>query len=658
MRGFALMKNQAFELDGVLHRIEQIFENGSITIENRETSLLSSVSKKELLAAYAEGRFVFVDKDTGSTPDIALGDDARARYGRPFSELSPEIQIAALRRKAYVDILFANGRPAFTPKVIWKYIEQAALALRDKKPPSPTTLYRWYRAITTSGDPRKLIPRHDLRGPREPRTDQRVVDLYMESVVEASTITRQWSMKDVAARLARKLSRENHFLPAEQHFKLPSPRTLYRLMDRIPEYDVAVLKDGKAAADRRCRITRNGVKVSRVLERVEIDHTPLDVFVIDQVTGLPCGRPTLTMLIDVYSRMPLGYYISFDDTSTLAVMRAVRHALLPKRRVEAVVPKVHVVHDWPCHGRFEVLVCDNGAEFHSDSLAAACFDLRIQLLFCPARQPRFKGTVERFLKTCNYGFAHKLPGASLAHFTERGDYDPLKHAVLTIAEFTHLLEKWMLDDYAQSIHRNLGTTPWKKWHEGVASVSQKLPRSVEEIAVCLGVDAVRSLRHDGIQLNNVQYVSDELLAIIRMHGEGVRVRVTSDPENVGSIWLWPPGEHERIRVPAVHADYAEGLRLAQHRMILKYRRDQEDRGEHKGLMEARLEIADAISLGAFSKRLRSRRKAAKLAGVSNENPSGNAVPVATQSPPPRKTRPAIDLTQSGRKLSRIQRTII
>ncbi|MFP3467682.1 hypothetical protein SB754_19510, partial [Leifsonia sp. SIMBA_070] len=94
------------------------------------------------------------------------------------------------------------------------------------------------------------------------------------------------------------------------------------------------------------------------------------------------------MLIDVFSRMPLGYYISFDDTSTLAVMRAVRHALLPKKPARAVVPNLTVQNPWPCYGRFEVLVCDNGAEFHSDSLAAACFDLQMQLLFCPKRQPR------------------------------------------------------------------------------------------------------------------------------------------------------------------------------------------------------------------------------------------------------------------------------
>ncbi|KVL38484.1 hypothetical protein WS96_06610 [Burkholderia sp. MSMB1835] len=75
------------------------------------------------------------------------------------------------------------------------------------------------------------------------------------------------------------------------------------MFDRVDEYDVAILKDGKASADRRFKITKTGVPVTHILERVEIDHTPVDVFLVDDRTGLPCGRPTVTMLLDKFSRM-------------------------------------------------------------------------------------------------------------------------------------------------------------------------------------------------------------------------------------------------------------------------------------------------------------------------------------------------------------------
>lgn len=78
------------------------------------------------------------------------------------------------------------------------------------------------------------------------------------------------------------------------------------------------------------------------------------------------------------------------------------------------------------------MVVDNGMEFHGNDLDSVAYDLGIRIQFCPKHQPRFKGVVERYLGTCNRFFAHQLPGTSLSRWHLRGDYDPLKHAVLII----------------------------------------------------------------------------------------------------------------------------------------------------------------------------------------------------------------------------------
>jgi putative transposase len=561
----------------------------------------------------------------------------------------------ALRKKRYVDALIERGRPAFTPRVLRLVLRKISEKLRDANPPSPTTAYRWCRALRDSDDPRKLIPRFDQRGPKKPKTRQDIIDLFMESLVEASNRTKAWTLGDAADKLKEKIDHANQFRASSDQLRAPSIRTLYRLLDRVDEYDVAVLTEGKSRADKRYRVTRRGERTTHILQRVEVDHTPLDLFLIDEQTGIPCGRPTLTMLIDQYSRMPLGYYVSFNDTSTLAVMRALRHAILPKKPVTAAVPNLVVKHSWPCYGRFDCLVADNGAEFHSDSLEAACFDLKIRMLFCPARQPRFKGTIERFLKTCNYNFAHKLPGTSLARWTDRGDYDPLKTAVLTIAEFTHVFEKWLLDVYAQTIHRGIRTTPWNLWHKSAANYVIKLPTSASEIAMHLGVEKTRSVRHDGIRLHNLQYVSADLLPIMQTYGEGVRVRVNYDPDDIGNIWIWAPDSQNRIEVPALHAEYADGLRLAQHELIQRYLREQERSDESPDeLLKARLEIANAMKSEAFDQRLRVRRRAMKKAGVSNEMPTGSG-PKVTE-PTPRTVTPHHDEPIAAQRYDRRQRS--
>jgi hypothetical protein len=48
------------------------------------------------------------------------------------------------------------------------------------------------------------------------------------------------------------------------------------------------------------------------LSAAQIDHTPVDAIMVDNVHRHPIGRAWLTLLIDLFSRMVLGYHISFD----------------------------------------------------------------------------------------------------------------------------------------------------------------------------------------------------------------------------------------------------------------------------------------------------------------------------------------------------------
>jgi putative transposase len=68
----------------------------------------------------------------------------------------------------------------------------------------------------------------------------------------------------------------------------------------------------------------------RPLERVECDETKLDLMVIDTETRLPLGRPWLTTMIDVCTKMITGFYLSFHPPGYLSVMRCLLHAIRPK----------------------------------------------------------------------------------------------------------------------------------------------------------------------------------------------------------------------------------------------------------------------------------------------------------------------------------------
>lgn len=56
----------------------------------------------------------------------------------------------------------------------------------------------------------------------------------------------------------------------------------------------------------------SGITTTRVLERVELDHTELDIHVLHDDYKTLLGRPNITALIDHYSGMLLGFQISFE----------------------------------------------------------------------------------------------------------------------------------------------------------------------------------------------------------------------------------------------------------------------------------------------------------------------------------------------------------
>jgi hypothetical protein len=91
----------------------------------------------------------------------------------------------------------------------------------------------------------------------------------------------------------------------------------------------ALLRDregAKAAADK-FRPVRSTYNAAYALQIVQIDHTKLDVFVVDELQRLPIGRPWLTLAIDVASRMVAGYHLSLEPPSASAVALALHHAV-------------------------------------------------------------------------------------------------------------------------------------------------------------------------------------------------------------------------------------------------------------------------------------------------------------------------------------------
>lgn len=616
MAGFGLRKNMVFEWRGGTFRIDRLQPNGEVLLESVDGGSLSLVQRHQLLDDYAQG---LISAPTTVEPSHK----AIPTYSRPLDQLPAEVQKEAKRRRRYLEAICAEGKPVFTPDYLVPIIEHVAEAISDAKPPSVITIYRWHKRFVAANDARALVPRYDLRGMRRSRQSNRLHELLSEAMAEAYSATPLATGKGVYSRLLAKIETENRRSLSDTPCAPPSERTIYRMLAKADLYELTALKEGKASADRRFRVGKAGARTTRILERIEIDHTPLDLFLVDERTWLPLGRPTLTVAIDHFSRMPLGYYLSYGSPSAAAVIGALRHGILPKSPTATAIADLAVEHRWPTYGIPETVVADNGLEFHGVDLEGLAFDLGFRLEFCPKRQPRFKGTIERYLKTINYHFAHQLPGASFARFHQRGDYDPQKCALMTLSEFKNLFEKWVVDVYAQTIHKGIGTTPWQRWHEGLAAHEPKLPADLCVLQQRIGQSSSRKLRRDGFELNGIRYNGDVLAHILRRFGEGVEIRVVYDPEDLGSVHVWGPDDTEPKAVQALELGYARGMTKQQNSLIRQLLRDEGANTEDRvALQRARNDMTKAVEELMVSRKQKARQRSAHLRGFSSSKPNG------------------------------------
>lgn len=134
-----------------------------------------------------------------------------------------------------------------------------------------------------------------------------------------------------------------------QHTKPPFARLVYDvqtrcLQDGLPPPNWRTIKQRVLDIDLRTRARRRGevdvmketeatpgsYAASRPLEIVQIDHTRVDVIVIDGETGKPCGRPWLTLAMDVFTRMVTGFYLTMDAPSRLSISLCLLHAVYDK----------------------------------------------------------------------------------------------------------------------------------------------------------------------------------------------------------------------------------------------------------------------------------------------------------------------------------------
>jgi len=310
--------------------------------------------------------------------------------------------------------------------------------------------------------------------------------------------------------------------------------------------------------------------------------------------------------------MVLGFHISFSPPSVEAVMHCLRHAVLPKIDLKARYPALK--NSWLAHGLPETLVVDNGLEFHAEALEVAALGLGFRIEFGGKRKPFHKGAIERFLKTLNYNLIHKLPGTSFAKYWQRFDFDPLKHALITLEKLNEVIHRWILDVYSQQMHRGISEPPALRWQRESKMYAPELPACVDKLDIHLSQVAHRRVWHYGIQLHGDQlYQSSELQDLRRRYGEKLEVQVRFHNADMTQIHVQDPESEEYITVENIAPEEVRGMSATQYKWIRAYRKKMARTEERElSIAEAKAELRNLVSELFESKKLRDRTKGERM----------------------------------------------
>lgn len=276
-------------------------------------------------------------------------------------------------------------------------IQEIASKSLDAKPPSASTLRNWLKKFLCSGsnpfsllDLRPLVKRPKRIGQQtEALIDAALAKHYMQR----SGVSVAETYRRLISSIKSKMRAEDCEIPE------PSLRTVQRRVNEIDPYVRDFNRHGSDYAKKKWRYSLKGDQSTRILERVEVDHTWLDLWVLDPTSGVPIGRPWITVVMDRMSGYILGLYISFYGPSVATVAHAIKNSILPKDELISALPEIAV--PWTAMGVAELYVLDNGLEFHANAFKRLMWELRADLLYNPVRQPWLKASVERVMMEVN-----------------------------------------------------------------------------------------------------------------------------------------------------------------------------------------------------------------------------------------------------------------
>lgn len=518
MSGVEIKKGLVVVANGAVCKVVKVIsgEKVSVVSQKENKRLIVSIDEIELLPAIDDGGVALISSELDELIDSVSAD---------------EIDLAENRFN-----------------IIGRYISgemdlnEAITSLNISK----SNFYRLKKLYSQDVGVYSLL-RHPRGGKKNLSRLSELAEKYIEDSIDevyvgkAASIASVW--RDVEAKCITNELSVPSMTAVRDRVKMRDQRELYKK------------KHGAEAASQK-HDARPGKKiVSRPLEWVQMDHTLVDVILVDNDRRQPLGRPWLTVLIDLYTRVILGYYISLHAPSAVSVACAIYHAALPKF---SFLNRLGIDPEkYPFYGVPIVIHMDNAKEFRSVKFVRACSRNKIKSEWRPHGRKHYGGHVESLIGTLMTTKVHFLPGTTYSNVVKRRGYDSDKTSALTFKEFT----RWFAREvciYHGRKHSTLECSPAAKWKEyfsmgGDSPVHPPLVANPLRFKLDFMPEENRDVSREGIKFMNNLYWDSALRAHVGKAG----VMIKYDPFSLKTIWAHLDGEYIPIKFSdSTKADYS------------------------------------------------------------------------------------------------------
>ncbi len=436
-------------------------------------------------------------------------------------------------------------------------------------------VYSWIKRYEATGQISSLVPLYENKGGKgTDRMNEPVNTIIMDTIDELYKTPQRLKVKDVHREIAIRCKNAG--------LKPPHENTVRNRINKMSKREIMAKREGVSKSNSIYGSSAGSYNVKYPLQVIQVDETPLDIILVDEVYRQPIGRPYLTCGEDVFSRMVFGFCLSLEHPSFYTAGQCLYMGIMPKQEY---LKQAGVEGDWDIWGlpKSVIIHTDNADWYRGKDLRRFCEQYGVSLQFRPVKTPKYGGHIESFIGTVNSEI-HKVPGTTFSNTKERGEYDSEAKAVMTIKELESWITNLIVNVYHIRPHSGINLMmPKKKYESGIfgdeTTAGTGLPEIIQgedaiKLRLTLLPSVERSVQRDGVTIDHITYYGDVLRKYVEYGRAGKKSNFIfkRDPRDISIVYFYAPDLKEYFPIPYRNVAYPP-ISVWELRKIQKYLKD-------------------------------------------------------------------------------------